>query len=609
MRIAVLIKQVPALEAMNLGDNGRLRRENAGGEINPFCRRAISKGVELAHHSGGDTTVITLGPPRAEQALREALGWGIDDAVLVSDSAFAGSDTLATARALARALELTGPFDLVLLGRNSVDADTGQVGPELAELLGLPFLASVREIDVDGDVLTVRGEHDDGWVRSEVRLPAVLSCAERLCEPAKVSMKDWLVPRTDRVRVLTAADLGAGPWGEAGSPTRVGAVREVESARATRMLSGPIEQQAADAVALIRAHTKIDSPRSTSCVPPAANLRGTRPQPIVAVLAGPGSSRTTRELLGAGASLAAAVDGRVTLIGDESSLRESGLAGSWGADDLVRVEYARQPEDFAAAATGWLRRQLPWAVLVPGTVWGREVGARAAARLGVGLTGDAVDLECVDGRLVAWKPAFGSRVVAAITSLSDVQVVTVRPGVLDLLQPRPDPQLGPATVIEAAPISRVHHLDAVRDDQVGVLAGARAIVGVGAGVAEHEIVLLEPLRALLGAELGSSRRVTDRGSLPHSRQIGITGHSVAPELYVGVGVSGKFNHMIGLRRAKMVVAINSDPGAPVFEHCDVGIVGDWHEVVPALAAELARVASSVPCSIGASDLDGLGTAV
>ena len=104
-----------------------------------------------------------------------------------TDAAFAGSDTLATAKALAAALTLEGPFDLVLTGRNSVDADTGQVGPEVAELLDLPFLTGVRHLRVSaGNLVDARCEHDDGWLQAEVELPAVLSCAERLCEPAKV---------------------------------------------------------------------------------------------------------------------------------------------------------------------------------------------------------------------------------------------------------------------------------------------------------------------------------------------------------------------------------------------------------------------------------------
>src|SRR5713101_8146836 len=202
MRIAVLIKQVPAFEEMELGPDGRLRRDGLELEMNPYCRRAVSQAVELAANSVAahsvaqpesmsSCTFVTLAPPSGEDVLREALAWALErgveaEGVLVTDRAFAGSDTLATARALAATLEREGPFDLILAGRNSVDADTGQVGPEVAELLGMPFLAGVKELAIEGTAVRARCEHDDGWVEAETTLPALLSCAERLCEPAKV---------------------------------------------------------------------------------------------------------------------------------------------------------------------------------------------------------------------------------------------------------------------------------------------------------------------------------------------------------------------------------------------------------------------------------------
>src|SRR5512138_1241648 len=116
-RIAVLIKQIPKFDEMALGPDGRLVRTGVDLEMNPYCRRAVTKGVELASTLGGTCSVFTLGPPAAEDVLREAITWGADDGVLISDAAFAGSDTLATALALAAALERTGPWDLVLVGR------------------------------------------------------------------------------------------------------------------------------------------------------------------------------------------------------------------------------------------------------------------------------------------------------------------------------------------------------------------------------------------------------------------------------------------------------------------------------------------------------------
>ena len=591
MRVAVLIKQVPKFEAMQLGADGRLQRDGVELEMNPYCRRAVSKGVELARASGGWCTVITLGPPPAEDALREAVAWGADEGVLVTDPAFAGSDTLATARALSAALKREGPFDLVLAGRNSVDADTGQVGPEVAELLDLPFLAGVRELEIEGDKVRGRCEYDDGWLEAETTLPALLSCAERLTEPAKVDPEGRVAVAAERIRRLSATDLGEGPWGQAGSPTVVGDVRILEAQRQQVVLRGPVEQQVVEAVAFLRdrgalgrsSHASPGAPTRSLTPVPAPSGDGTGP--LLAVLLEPDRQRVARELLGAAAHQASHVGGRVVAIGGHDSLPPADVAAAWGADRIVTLIGSDVEEDVAQALAGWCQREQPWAVLTAGTMWGREVASRVAARMGAGLTGDAVDLGLAGDRLVGWKPAFGGRLVAAITATTPLQMVTVRPGMLELFEPRP---AHPVAVTDlAVPGSgRVRHLDGGRDDELDELMRAETVVGVGSGVKPDEYVTIQPLLRVLGAQLAATRKVTDKGWQPRARQVGITGRSISPLLYVAVGLSGKFNHMVGVRGAGQVLAINSDSDALVFGSADVGIVGDWHEVVPLLVAAL-----------------------
>ncbi len=189
---------------------------------------------------------------------------------------------------------------------------------------------------------------------------------------------------------------------------------------------------------------------------------------------------------------------------------------------------------------------------------------------------------------MAWKPAFGGRLVAAITASSAVQMATVRPGVLALRSPRTASGGTPVEELSVVPAGRVEILDQGRDDDVESLLSARVVVGVGTGIPPEEYEVLEPLLKLLGAELAATRKVTDKGWLPRARQVGITGHSIAPALYVALGVHGKFNHVIGTRSAGSVLAVNLDAKAPVFDWADVGIVADWREAVPALVAALER---------------------
>jgi electron transfer flavoprotein alpha subunit len=591
MRVAVLIKQIPAFEAMTLGPDGRLVREGLPLEMNAYCRRAVAQAVELVAARGGEIVVFTLGPASADDALREALAWGDEHGVApeqmrgvhVSDPAFAGSDTLATARALHAALAREGDFDLVLCGRNSVDADTGQVGPELAELLDLPFVTAARELLIEADtgVVEARSEGDDGYTRLRTSLPVVISCAERLIEPSKVDPPERAAVDAARIRLVGSSDLGPGPWGQYASPTSVGPVRVMEHTRArARRPDVSVEEQVAAAVAQLDARGALTPSVSVAArpLPPGRELRG---QPIVVVVE-PARARLSGELLGAAAELAVATDGHVVAFGTADL--EPAELGARGADAVIDVD-ARVEENVATALTEWCTAHEPWAVLAPSTTWGREVASRAAARLGAGLTGDAVELEVDErGRLVAWKPAFGGALVAAILCRSAIQMATVRAGMMPLRRARVHtPKLKELIV---TPRERVTVLERSRDDDLDVLADADVVITVGTGVDPSCYDDLEPLRELLGGELGATRKVTDKGWMPRARQVGITGRSIAPRLLVSIGASGKFNHSVGFRNAGTVLAINPDATAPIFGFCDVGIVAEWTEAVPALVRAL-----------------------
>jgi electron transfer flavoprotein alpha subunit len=161
----------------------------------------------------------------------------------------------------------------------------------------------------------------------------------------------------------------------------------------------------------------------------------------------------------------------------------------------------------------------------------------------------------------------------------------VRPGVIGLSAPRGAGSL-PSKVVPVVGDPRTRIVSSVIEDEMDELSAATRVIGVGRGVAPDEYVQLDPLRRVLGAELAATRKVTDVGWMPHARQVGITGRSIAPQLYIAIGMSGKFNHMVGVRRSTCILAINSDPNAAIFESADIGIVGDWREVLPVLAASL-----------------------
>ena len=610
LRVAVLVKQIPVFEDMVLGPDGRMVRDGIDMHMNDYCRRAVAKGTEVARASGGTVTVFTLGPPSAENVCREAILFGVDGGIHICDPEFAGSDTWATAKALATALERFGPFDLVMMGRNSVDSDTGQVPPQLAEMLGLPFATGVRHFSLHGDRLELRLEHDDEWVDVAVGLPAVVSCAERLCDPCKI--KDpaaWATADASVIQTVAAAELGPGPWGQEASPTSVGPVQMIDVERGRQMMIGTLDEQIDQAVAILaeKGALATGSMPEPDMVPHSTGAGFDRP--AIAVLVEPGRERVNRELLGAAADLAAQIGGWVAALGPGLDDPDEDL-GPWGADEQIDINRSggdggdgRAPveEDLASAMSDWCNQSQPWAVLAPGTAWGREVASRMAASLGAGLTGDAVGLKVDDhNKLIAMKPAFGGWLVAEILCSTPVQMATVRPGVLPL--PRPNPERPPARRLSLASPgrSRLEVIRRYRDDDSDELANASVVIGVGQGVDPADYPKLEKHRAAIGAALCATRKVTDYGWMPRARQVGITGHSISPQLYFAIGMSGKFNHTVGVRNAGTVVGINPDPEAPLWEIVDIGFVGDWAEVLDALIPRLTQASSRATASTASS---------
>src|SRR4029077_3279011 len=168
-----------------------------------FDLNAVAYAVDLGKQFGAQTTAVTMGAPQAQSSLVDALGMGIDRAVHLQDRAFAGSDTLATARALAQWLK-DQAFDLILLGKYSLDAETGQVGPEIAELLGIAQITGVRKLELDGDRIVAERESDEGVEQVEARLPALLTCAERLINPLKIDVTTREAAQSRTVESVTA---------------------------------------------------------------------------------------------------------------------------------------------------------------------------------------------------------------------------------------------------------------------------------------------------------------------------------------------------------------------------------------------------------------------
>jgi electron transfer flavoprotein beta subunit len=225
LKIIVCIKQVPETQEVRLDpETHTLKREGIKSIINPFDLYAVEEGLRIKESQGGAVTLLTMGPPQAEEALREALGYGADGAVLLSDRAFAGADTWATALTLARAIEKMGGADLIFTGKQAIDGDTAQVGPMLATIMGIPYVAWARKVTfTDEKTIEVERLLDHGYDAVEAELPAVISVVKEINDPRVPSFKAKLKAKKEAIPVWGMADVGVNPEevGLTGSFTQV----------------------------------------------------------------------------------------------------------------------------------------------------------------------------------------------------------------------------------------------------------------------------------------------------------------------------------------------------------------------------------------------------
>ncbi|MGD2142425.1 MAG: electron transfer flavoprotein subunit beta/FixA family protein [Candidatus Bathyarchaeota archaeon] len=248
LNIIVCIKQVPETTEVEFDEEtGRLKREGIAAIVNPFDEYAVEEGLRLKEKYGGIVKVLTMGPPQAETALRDALAMGVDEGYLATDRAFAGADTWATSYTLGLCIEKMAPYDLVICGLKTTDGDTGQVGPELAHHLGVPHACYVKEIHkISEDVIRLSRFLDDGIETLEAPLPIVLSVSKDINQPRLATLRGRLNARKAEIHKITSKDLETDPsnLGLDGSPTRVVKIFTPEPPEAGDVFEGTPEELA-----------------------------------------------------------------------------------------------------------------------------------------------------------------------------------------------------------------------------------------------------------------------------------------------------------------------------------------------------------------------------
>ena len=606
MKIAVCVKQIPTLSMLKFDNSKRkVIREGVPLEVNHFDLLAVCAALNLKHTFDIELSVYSMGPPQAKEALIQCLALGADRGFHLVDDLFAGSDTLATARALAYALKRDS-YDIIICGRNSLDAETGQVGPEIAELLDLPQITSVRDFTINKSLDSITAERitDEGYDIVSCKLPALITVTEGVSKEQYPDKGALERASTLPLNQISATELShdTSIFGAIGSPTWVSniftldlnreqiLVRDLPVDKSVRIMMDYLEKK----------NLLLDSGNGQNKLIKRGGRRAKNEIGsfwIVPEIMGDAIRPVSLEIKGRAIQLAdhTNTNTECVLIGDNLEKHLSTLT-AYGADKILVAEdfrFSQFDVDFyTEILQGLILTHNPFSLLIPSTVNGRDLASRLSARMGIGLTGDCIGLEIDEqNRLVAFKPAFGGNVVAPIISKTLPQMVTIRPGVFTKVTPdwSIKPQLQKIKYTSTRKNSRIEIIQQCPDKTIlnSSLENAKIIIGVGKGIGNvHNLGIIRKLADVLNASIGSTREVADLGWLPRQTQIGLSGKSVSPDLYIAIGIRGPFNHTVGIQKAKTVIAINNSARSPIFKAADFGILGDFSEIVPELTKNL-----------------------
>ncbi len=630
MNIIVLVKQVPDItnipqEAWDV-ERGTLKRGMLESVLNPLDLHALTFACQMKRLSSeGRVVCLTMGPLQAKAILVDCLARGADEAVLLSDMKFAGADTAATAYTLAQAIHkihkeiFQGAEYVVVAGVQSVDGDTAQVPPQVAEELGIEHIAYVSLVsrDLSGALVIERmGSSGVEVIRPKQKsfLLTVTACTETRyrsfhraygVEQGEAAIHEWHAGQL----VLDEARVGL-----KGSRTWVARIFTAQEKRAG-LCSYP--KDIASLLGNIETQYKITHAPADKNIETASEVKSASSYNgevwVFVEVANGRMHPAVLELLAKARALADTLHEPVAAFLMGEHVRDmASLLFECGADKVYVAESPflkdHLPNVYKKLIARAVLQYRPQIMLFGATPWGRVLAPRVAYATDAGLTADCTALSIGDheqgmikysGVLKQTRPALGGNIMATIlTKDSFCQMASVRPGVFDTARRR----LGRTGDIISVPVmieEKDIGFEIIRQKEkiLGVaLQGADIIVSGGRGIGSKVDVdmILKPLAEELAlwlrgrAEVAGSRMAVEEGFIGHERQVGQTGQTVRPKLYVALGISGAIQHVIGMQGAGHVVAINKDPHARIFQYADQGMVGDLEEIARQLTDAIRR---------------------
>ncbi|VBB48578.1 Electron transfer flavoprotein alpha subunit [uncultured Paludibacter sp.] len=628
LTIISLIKQVPLPSEMRMGDDGLMDRTKAKSIINIDCQFGLEAGLQLKkQYPDAKMIVVSMGPPSFEPSLKKAISMGYDEAYLLSDRRLGGSDTYATGLAISTMLKHLGynkdnkePF-IIFAGRQTSDGDTAHVPSQVAESMDIPQATFVESVKADGkgNVIAKR-IIEGGYQMLNLPMPCTISLTPTGVPPRKPSLNGAIKARNTKVTVLNIDDIGLGTEkiGLSGSPTIVAAVANLVSERPPVVLSeGHSDKEVIDNFIdnfkkggnVLEKAEKTEKKAAERPDFPEKDIReGAKGILTWAEVTNGKIARPSLELLTPARKLANELGGdtkiSTVLIGKNvKSLAQTLI--EHGSDEVILVENDKLEEYLVLPFSNIIRQIIderkPEVALFAATTAGRELAPRIGMKTGSGVTADCTGLEIGEyinrkEKLIVYpilhsrRPTYGESKLATILGFVFPQISTARAGTFEV----PERQEGKKGILSTFS-PKLHNEDfkvviekTVRGEGgLQNLFDAEIIVSGGRGATADNLELVKQLAEALkqqgiNAEWAASRVAVDEGFAEYARQIGQTGKTVRPKVYIAVGISGAIQHIAGMKEAGKVVAIDHNPKASIFHNADFGIVGEYQDIIPEL---------------------------
>ena len=628
LTIISLIKQVPLPAEMRMGEDGLMDRTKAKSIINIDCQFGLEAGLQLKkQYPDARLIVCSMGPASFQVALRTAISMGYDDAYLLSDRKLGGSDTFATGLAISTMLKHLGftkdakePF-IVLAGRQTSDGDTAHVPSQVAENLGIPQATFVESVTADGNGNVIAKRIiEGGFQMMKLPMPCTISLTPTGIPPRKPSLTGAIRARNQAITVFGIDDIGLGTEkiGINGSPTIVNKVENIVSERAPVIMSAGNDDAAlVDSLVsnfkkgkneVVKKEKVVKAVSETPDFPFQDDRNGAKGILTWAETANGEITRPSIELLTPARNLANQLGGdtKITtlLIGKNVSSLAQKLF-EHGSDEVIVVEDDRLEEylvlPFSNIFAQVIKERKPEIALFAATTSGRELAPRIGVKTGSGVTADCTGLEIgeyVDKKekviikpiLQSRRPTYGESKLATILGFIYPQISTARAGTFEV-PARVEGRSGILSSFKPVLTTddfRVEILKTVRGEgSLQNLFEADIIVSGGRGTTVDNLGLIKKLAETLkavgvNAEWACSRVVVDEGAAEYAHQIGQTGKTIRPKVYIAVGISGAIQHIAGMKESEQIIAIDHNPKASIFHFADFGIVGEYQDILPEL---------------------------